>query len=937
MQRINPGFWAKKEDKLGYFTWLPLSQHLEDTRRVSGLLWEHWLSSSQRRLLTDALEPSSEDLAKRVVQFLGAIHDMGKATPAFQCRSNGSDLDAALREKLEGAGFGDISALRLPSVNKTHHSLAGQTLLASFGVGEDIASIIGGHHGRPIDSKEACENQRAFAKNYFQVENKTDPIHHKWHEEQQIIFQWALEANGFTQVEELPKVKQPGQVILSGLLIMADWIASNTSYFPLISIEKDAIANQRDRISEAWARWAKGENWDPQSSEYALGKYNNINQLYRERFDFENPRNIQSVFAEVIRNTKNPGIFILEAPMGEGKTEAALVGAEVLAWKTGSSGIFFGLPTQATSNGIFPRIEEWLQHISGETLDSETPFSPRLIHGKAAFNETESLRNGSEKLAECIDLDGSTKGSLQVNEWFSGRKTANLDDFVVGTVDQFLMLALKQKHLALRHLGFTRKVIIIDEVHAYDAYMSQYLYMSVTWMAAYGVPVIILSATLPADKREQLVKSYMNGMGLNWKRDVIQPQQGLQTDAYPLITYSDSNHVTQVDDFEPPSGKEVEIKCLDQDNLPDLIQRLYREGGVIGIIVNTVKQAQELAKNCIERYGGENVELLHSRFIAMNRITKEKNLLEMIGKGATRPKKKIIIGTQVIEQSLDIDFDVMISELAPMDLLIQRVGRLHRHPGTIRPDNHQNPVLYVLGTNETLDFGAGSQAVYGDYLLARTQAFLPETLSIPEDISALVQQVYDNEVPVLFQGELQKKYEKMKMDQEQRLSNKGMTAQIYRIDKPVVKESRRKSNSLIGWLKHTHPGETEEQVNAQVRDSNETIEVIALKKVGDGYGLFSSTEDISHLIDQPAMAKEVAKHTVNLPGILSAPYRIDSTIRKLEEYNGRELKIWQQQYWLKGGLGIIFGEDSTFTVNGVTLHYDMDYGLSYEELENGEI
>src|SRR5699024_786567 len=189
-------------------------------------------------------------------------------------------------------------------------------------------------------------------------------------------------------------------------------------------------------------------------------------ELYEKRFGFKEPHNIQKTFTDIIEQSAGSEIFILEAPMGIGKTEAALIGVEQLAKKTGRNGLFFGLPTQATSNGIYPRIYSWLNKISKE-FDENLPI--RLAHGKAALNDDFS------SLARNINIDEKRKDSIFVNEWFSGRKTTALDDFVVGTVDQFLLLALKQKHLALRHLGFSKKVIIIDEVHSYDSYMSQYL------------------------------------------------------------------------------------------------------------------------------------------------------------------------------------------------------------------------------------------------------------------------------------------------------------------------------------------------------------------------------------------------------------------------------------------------------------------------------
>ena len=923
MITMSPVFWAKKQDKAGKFEWLSLAQHLEDTRQIARLLWMHWLSEGQRRHIIASLSLPDENAAAGLVEFLGAVHDIGKATPAFQIKSgfqNSRDLDCMLMEMLEGAGFSDLRLIRLVNPEKSPHALAGQYLLSEYGVKEDLASIVGAHHGKPVDDSNMIQNQRAYGSNYYQIEDSLHPLHQQWKNEQRKVFDRALEISGFESAKSLPSIQQPGQVLLSGLVIMADWIASNERYFPLISLQTTVVDNQQARMEHGFCLWLKDASYPWEA------RRNEPHELYEKRFDFT-PRNVQSVFAEVIESTDDPGIFILEAPMGLGKTEAALVAVEQLAHKTGRSGLFFGLPTQATSNGMFPRINAWLESVGADHQDR---LGLRLLHGKAALNpDFDKLIKKSS--AQNVNIDGETNGSVTVNEWFSGRKTASLDDFVVGTVDQFLMAALKQKHLALRHLGLSKKVVVIDEVHAYDAYMSQYLYQAVRWMGAYGVPVVILSATLPADRRVELVEQYLRGAGYRI-RDCIRPQDGLKTDAYPLITYSDGRAIKQVHSFAPVENKVVQIIRYENEDVLPLVADLLSGGGVIGIIVNTVQRAQTFARLCSERFGAENVVLLHSSFIATDRIEKEARLIQTIGKGADRPHQKIIIGTQVIEQSLDIDFDVLISDLAPMDLLIQRVGRLHRHD-IKRPKKHEAPVLYVLGTHPALDFESGSLAVYGGYLLARTQALLPDILSIPQDISPLVQKVYGQEDPA-FPNELQARYKEMKTEHDTLLNNQSLKAQTYRIDKPPRKSS---GASLVGWLKNNHPNESEEKAYAQVRDTQETIEVIALQKTGGGYGFIGGGEDLSKQIDDNAVAKAIAQQTLRLPSVLSAPYRIDRTISELEKFNLDHLGDWQSKPWLKGALGILFDQDYHFSLNGYILKYNKSLGLTYEEEENGPV
>ncbi len=907
-------FWAKKDEKNSLFYWLPLRQHLEDTKGIAALLWEHYLGDGQRKIIVDALDSSHKEKAKDLLLFLALVHDLGKCTPAFQSKKayrNSDDLDIILLEKLERAGFDGISSISLTSSSKTPHNIASQYLLEKYGVGDDISSIVGAHHGKPVDTNTIILNQKSYKSNYFQSENKEDSIYKKWKNAQESIFAWALKESQFESVNDLPKVKQAGQVILSALLIMADWIASNQEFFPLISVEEDRVPDRENRAKNAFCKWQKTFIWEP---EYDYDYFS----MYKKRFGFS-PRNIQEKLSDVIDNVEQAGIFILEAPMGIGKTEASLIAAEQLAYKTGRNGIFFGLPTQATSNGIFPRIYEWLDSIAKEQ-DEDRQL--RLSHGKAYLNDKYI------NIAKGVNIDDET-ANVVVNEWFSGRKTSSLDDFVVGTVDQFLMLALKQKHLALRHLGFSKKVVIIDEVHAYDAYMSQYLLQAIKWMGTYRVPILILSATLPSERRIKLIKNYMLGMGIKTDKKELEK---LKTDSYPLITYNDGSKLCQISEFEKSKSKEVKIIKLEEDSLFDLLEDELSEGGVVGIIVNTVKRAQNLAKDLSSRFGEDMVELLHSSFISTERVKKENYLLDMIGAKASRPDKKIIVGTQVIEQSLDIDFDIMLSDLAPMDLLIQRMGRLHRHD-IKRPEKHKNAKFYVLGTNDAFEFESGSAYVYGEYILARTQYYLPRFINMPDDISKLVQKVYDfGEDICIYSEELKEKYGIFKREHNDRIKSKERKAKNYRIANPVLKKSILNKESLIGWINNSIVNESEEKANAQVRDIENTIEVIVLKKIGDGYGFFGNDKDISNEILDNKLAKNIAKNTISLPESLSKFYNIDKTIDFLEKYTLKNLSSWQKSIWLKGSLGIIFDDNNEFIIENTKIKYDCKYGIFVERM-----
>lgn len=912
---IKTSLWGKKKEKDGQYYWLPLEQHLLDTGNIMVQLWNHWLSEGQREFILDSISDSEKD-GVRLVFYIGLTHDLGKATPCFSLRPSGNnqstDLDKILTENLIKSGFSGLGNWSTESSSKSPHALASQVLLNSYGVGEDIASIIGGHHGKPVDDKKEIKKQlESYTANYYQYDHDSECTEN-WKRVQRKLFEWALEEAGYKSVDELPKIERPAQVLLQGLLIMADWIASNEEYFPLFPIDKDEEEFQEERLEYGWERWSKTYLWTP---DY----FSDIDEQYNKRFQFH-PREIQQAFSEAIDKAQKPGIIILEAPMGVGKTEAALLGIEQMAEKGKCSGMFFGLPTQATSDGIFLRIKDWIEKIARETGDDK---SIQLIHGKAQFNEAfQNLKN-----AENIDVE-NPHGNVVINEWFTGRKTAILDDFVVGTVDQFLLAGLKQKHLALRHLGLSKKVIVIDEVHAYDAYMGAFLDRVVEWLGAYRIPTIILSATLPASRRKKIVETYCLGMGVKKRNIQADYSDWEKTEAYPLITYTDGNKVSQMRDFRLENTKEVKVELIGEDDLVATIQRSLSKGGVAGIIVNTVKRAQYWAEELEHAFGMENISVLHSSFLAPHRREKERQLLNEIGKNSKRPKLRIVVGTQVLEQSLDIDFDVLFTDIAPIDLLFQRIGRLHRHRETKRPENLKNPVVYVMGIQGIAEFEKGTKVIYGDYLLTRTQLVLPAKLKLPEDISRLVQKVYkeNSEEELDIPQSIREKYEEAKIENELKIEAKENNANAFRLKRPYDSEG----NSLIGWLKDNPPGDTEEAGLAKVRDGTDSIEVILVKRKENELYLLDDTTNISGELTSP-LAKKISQQTIRLPHIFN--YKTDKVIKELEESNNAELLHWQSEPWLKGSLGIILDEENRANLIGYKIHYDKQYGLMYEEEE----
>ena len=927
---INPALWGKKREVNGTMQWLPLAQHLEDTGNVIGQLWYHWLSNGQRRLIESSLSKHVD--AKKLSQFLGCIHDIGKATPVFQFRkspSNSKDLDIALKNKLANVGFTNIDdfILKATDCSSSHHTITGQAILSKAGVPEGICAIVGAHHGRPLDDDSVYKNNMSkYVDHYYQSETESENSK-LWQKLQNDILGWALERNDFSNVNDLPEISEPAQVLLCGLVIMADWIASNENYFPLIPIEKDLIENQEERYKKGWEKWLQHGSKDVWES---LNCCSSVSELYKHRFGFL-PNDVQIALYDVISQSKEPGIFILESAMGSGKTEASLIAAEQLANLTGRSGVFFGLPTQATSNGMFRRVENWLKSVNS---DFQGEIGLRLVHGKAELNADyahlphgmQNMNDGCESTSS--NNDANNNGVI-LNDWFTGRKTAMLDDFVVGTVDQFLLASLKQKHLMLRHLGLSKKVVIIDEVHAYDAYMNKYLEESLIWMAAYGVPVVLLSATLPAKRRKELIKSYLlRGLGFKWS-ECDKSNVDFETNGYPLITYSDKNCVKQkFIENDKSDNKSISVRKITDDNLHESLvsklKSLLNNCGIAGIIVNTVKRAQEIYNACVDEFSDDEVILVHSQFIATDRVRKEQQICNMIGKNAHRPACAIIIGTQVLEQSLDIDFDVLFTDLAPIDLLLQRAGRLHRH--TIeRPNSLKEPILYVLGTSEIYKFDKGSESIYSKYLLMRTQYYLPNVINMPQDISRLVQIVYGDN-PLELQEDLKDAHAAAKREYDSDRNNNESDAETYRIENPKTEIGRK---SIVGLLKNPIVKESDEFACAQVRNSGESIEVIAVKKVGSGYGTFHDCKDISQNIDDVEVAMKLAQETVGLPWMFTLnSNRVEETIAELERIRKqKQFQNWDDQPWLRGSLVLLFDENNICKLSKYRVAYSEKSGI----------
>lgn len=960
--------WGKLSHN-GSSEWLPLYIHLEDAKEIAILLWDKWLPIHTKQIIIDGIELRKDnycknnkdsgkvnlsdyhnmDYAKKLAVFLAMVHDIGKASPNFQDKANkvgyGELLSYILQSKLK------ISFVDDDTTRTLTHAVISEAIMENGGIDESIASVIGGHHGKPVNEKEII----SLANTY---KSATGINCSGWGDVQKELLKFAIIESGVENIAEI-KISSQVQIILNGFLIMTDWIASGDG-FHMISTEGAQLGLLSDEDSKKRAE----KVW----KDLNLPLYENfadacsLQDIYEKRFAIKSPRNMQIAAVTAISKAKDPGIVVIEAPMGEGKTEAALAVAEILALKKHLGGLFFALPTQATSDGIFKRIKNWI-----EKLHEDTNHSIFLAHGKAGFNEDYSgIKLGSNIYNYESGQNKTISENVVINDWTQGKKKGLLSDFVVGTVDQILMCGLKMKHLALRHLGIANKVVIVDECHAYDAYMSSYLDLVLSWLGSYNVPVIILSATLPPNRRKMLVEAYLIGKRksrtvntdaedfftlLSNKRNtnILAPNKIVdntkpEKDTYPLITYTENVDIKEVEPEASKEVKEVKLELLEKGFTQKLAEVL-KDGGCVGIIKNTVKEAQATAE-CLRKVYPENeVKLIHSRFISCDRVSKELEIRALLGPvnevpEDKRPNRLIVIGTQVLEQSLDVDFDIMFTDICPMDLLLQRIGRLHRHNNRkkTRPPEMKVPTCYVMGVKKLGDYDSGSTAVYGEYLLFKTHLLLPKKVIIPEDIPILVRKTYDekndNEIIAEKKDEdnylqLKEQFEKDKKEQEKRIKDKQAKAKTFQINKP-----QNMTQSLIGWLRtETQEDATGRKGEATVRDTENSLEVLVVQKRQDGYiyTLPWLGKDGGKRLDfnsYMSLGKKIAGCRVSLPGNLVNKWQIDKVIQELETVVlSNKLQCYYDCSWLDGELFLVLDENLKADLAGKKLRYDENYGL----------
>ena len=625
--------------------------------------------------------------AKRLIAYLAAIHDgYGKASPAFQKK------DASLAEPFFENGM--ISVLDKQETFR-HEQYGERCFRDEAGVfqipslaARIFASVIALHHQGKHGEGKPPRNCR----------EQWQALGNALHKAAIAVFD--------PPIARLRACKHCGAAVMTLLpfVILADWLASSEPFSHLDESQDDAAY-----ITAACEMAQRVVRQNGLVSASPFPKVGDYQQLW-PGFSPEALRPVQRAILEDADPAA--GLTIIEAPMGEGKTEAGAFQAARLCGLWGKQGIYFALPTAATSNQMFLRISAMLK-----TLDMG---EARLMHGMAWLA-------GQDPLGQEND-DPQEQQAAQ--DWLRPLRRAMLAESAVGTVDQAMLSVMPIKYSCLRLLGLMGKVLVIDEIHAYDAYMSEIIERLLEWCSALHIPVILLSATLTQEKRKALVAAYGGKLEA-------------ASEAYPLITQVSEAQTRQIP--VASCAKQGTFRFTpfaawcDYKRIAQRAIEKVANGGCLCVLMNTVRDAQAVWRE-IQCAAPDSV-LLHARFKARKRDEQEERCVRLFGKdGSQRPERAILVCTQIVEQSMDLDFDGMITQLAPIDLLLQRAGRVHRHERGPRPQGMEEAIIEVV-VPENMEYGAVG-AIYAPWLLQQTQLLLPQVVRVPQDVRRAIEAVY---------------------------------------------------------------------------------------------------------------------------------------------------------------------------------------------------
>lgn len=754
--------WAKT-DRDHPERWHPLANHLVEVAAVAFEMWESVLPPASKQRWTDFCG-GDEDAAGRWLAFLAGLHDLGKCSPVFEAASK--EQRARLervgirfpRHMLDRMPHGVVTAGTLPALLKEQWPTLKGNITRRYG------AVAGMHHGWVLDMAT------------IQVGSmKTSPSAvgtGEWDDWRHDLFGYVLESVGGNV--DVPDRQIPYSLAtwLAGVISVADWIGSNTDYFPFDELVHEPVAAfgaAQRRASDALDDLG-----------FRSGAISIPPEFERQFPGFERgPNATQQATIGAVSAMPDRGAVIIEAQMGDGKTEAAFWTAAYAQRQWGTRGAYIGMPTRASSDQLFSRFVTFLTE---NRADAEQVHA-RLVHGHAAISAwLDQIERGA---AEPIDTDAEApdepRDPLVRADWFNGRGRALLAPYGVGTVDQSFLGVLETRHHFVRLMALAGKTLIFDEVHAYDSYMDALFQRELEALGALGSPVVILSATLPRERTTALLGAYARGAGWN-----LESAAGLA--AYPRVSTVDEAHgIQSLPIGESGRDKTVALRWFPgeessvRDTMIAELRVALHDGGTCAIICNSVGQAQAMYWSVEAAFPGE-VTLFHARFRQKERSRIQRDVLDYFGK--RRPDdlpKRIVVATQVIEQSLDLDFDLMVSYFCPTDLLIQRAGRMHRHSANDvkRPPRLRQPRLWIIGVGDSDQerypvpgVPYVSSLIYDPHILLRSWLALSmegrgrESFLLPDDIEALIERTYrgDAHVP----DDLQDVWERSRAEYEKR-------------------------------------------------------------------------------------------------------------------------------------------------------------------------
>jgi len=718
-----------------------LPYHCLDVAAVADAWWQQSLTIRQR---FTGIAGLNEQQTRAWILFFIALHDYGKFDLRFQCKANKAwqAVNRSLSLKT-----GDLTQ---SVIKKYRHGPAGlywfyQDLKERFYCGDSfyaednddweawyswLAPVVG-HHG--IVPDDSCKDSPNHALAHLQTDLKQARLEWLRALEQIFLVTAGLSLNDTPPLLQTTKNQQTPATLLAGLCAVSDWLGSSDRFIYDNQPCDDLKSWYEKRLSIARVALQDAGVISQ------IRPYQSIAAL----LDKHPPRQVQCLLEQL---PPTQGLTLIEASTGSGKTETALAYAWRLLALGLADSIVFALPTQATANAMLKRLEK------AAPLLFANQTNVVLAHGRA--NDQSNFIDLKQACRPQTAQDNE-EAWVQCGNWLAqSRKRVFLGQIGVCTIDQVLVSVLPVKHKFVRGFGIGRSVLIIDEVHAYDSYMYGLLEAVLEQQRLAGGSAILLSATLPFQQKVQLAKA--------WQCQFTKPNN-----AYPLISHWQNGDIKPFDltaiPEQQPKSTIVQLELIHSPHLmPDdaLLERVLdavAQNAQVCLVCNLVAVAQELYQRITEkmaqdeRFNEDQCLLFHSRFIFADRQKKEQAVLNLFGVNPeptnARSTGHILIATQVVEQSLDLDFDWLITQLCPVDLLFQRMGRLHRHPRN-RPENHNQPLCTVLLPTE--DSYELHELIYGNSrVLWRTQQYLQQAADsqvvFPVAYRDWIEPIYDEE------------------------------------------------------------------------------------------------------------------------------------------------------------------------------------------------